>query len=144
MCLPPNAPDWLLPARPGEGICTSTWAGACPPVALAWLLPDYLGERILRKHKSLLPPWGGLCAGTQTTPGMGFCAGTRACACPLMRRTGYCLPTLGEGFTQKSSGKKRRVVSSGKKEEFVNHFFFLPLICLPKMELLPQEQMKDI
>ena len=38
--------------------------------------------------------------------------------------------------------EKRRV--RGKKEEFANLFFLLPLICFPNMELLPQEQMKEI
>ena len=32
----------------------------------------------------------------------------------------------------------------GKKEEFVNHFFLLPLICLPNMKLLSQEQRQEI
>jgi hypothetical protein len=31
----------------------------------------------------------------------------------------------------------------GKKEEFVNHFFLLPLICLPNMKLLSQEQRQE-
>ena len=32
----------------------------------------------------------------------------------------------------------------GKKEEFINHFILLPLICLPNMKLLSQEQRQEI
>jgi hypothetical protein len=47
-----------------------------------------------------------------------------------------------KGSVAHCSSQKEEV--RGKKEEFVNHFFLLPLICLLNMKLLSQEQRQEI